>query len=110
MYMAFMFFFALLIVEVFWLRHIGGARWSFIVFTLPMAVALFGSIHLTGGGDIPNSQFLAKISMTVYCLHPAVIWLFRDWQLFSLLNFILVAIVTILLSVAYQNLKEYEWG
>lgn len=110
MYMVFVLFLVLLIVEVSWLRHIGGARWSFIVFTLPMAMALFGSVYLTGGVNIPNSQFLAKISMTVYCLHPAVIWLFRDWQLFSFLNFILVAIVTILLSVAYQNLKEYEWG
>ena len=91
--------FSLLCVEAYHLRAMGGERYSFIFFTFPLAIILFAYLYLIGRHvNIQSSQW-AKVSMIIYCMHPAVIWMQKDYVNHSLLLFLIVAVVTSSISL-----------
>ena len=98
----------LLTLEATNLRNLGGNKFSYIVFILPLAAAVFCCLYLSGESRKFNSRYLANISMTVYCLHPAILYLLRD--VFNMRNnlwlFIWVSLITTLLSAVYYQLKN----
>ena len=71
--------FICLIIEVYFIRNIGGKRFSFIIFTLPLAYFLFINIlHIHSYTKNNNSKKFADLSMLIYCLHPAIIWILKE--------------------------------
>ena len=99
-------FFALLSFEAYHLRTMGGGHYSFIFFTFPLSIILFACLYLTGRYVNLQSGQLAKVSMTIYCLHPAVIWILKDYVSHSLSLFLLVAFVTSLISLMLVKLAN----
>ena len=100
----FLAFFLLMIMEIMYIRSLDGERWSFIFTTLPMAATLFCAIFAVGG-KMKTSYLFAKISMIVYCIHPAVLWLLEDHVSSHLLLFILVAIISTFLSLIWLRIQ-----
>jgi len=101
----FIIFFLLMVVEIAFIRNHGGERWSFIFTTLPMSVALFAVINSMGGVKLTYAHVLARMSMIVYCLHPALIWLLKDYINHSLILFLTIAVVSTLLSFIWVKVK-----
>lgn len=105
--------FILLVTEVYILRHIGGERFSFIIFTLPLAYFLFNSIlHLESKHN--NSKIFADMSMLIYCLHPTIIGLLKEINITNpFILFILTSMGCTIIGFAYyfkfkkQQLKNY---
>ena len=97
--------FLLMIMEIMYIRSDGGERWSFIFTTLPMATALFCAIFAWGGAK-KRSYLFAKISMIVYCMHPAVIWLLKDHVSSHLIMFIIVTIISTFLSLIWLRIQN----
>ena len=62
-----------LTAEVFILRHLGAVRFSYVLFTLPLAYFLFILIKNAKVEVGFNSRLLAKSAMNIYLLHPAVL-------------------------------------
>ena len=91
-------FFSLLSFETYHLQTMGGEHYSFIFFTFPLSIILFACLYLTGRYVNLQSGQLAKVSMTIYCLHPAVVWILKDYVSHSLLLFLIIAVVTSLIS------------
>ena len=70
-------FAGLLTFEAFTLRNLGATRFSFIIFTLPLAVALF---HWIERQQVPirmDTRIFAKSAGLIYLIHPAVIFLIQ---------------------------------
>ena len=99
--------FLLLVVEAFSLRHFGGNHFSFIFMTLALSVAVFILVYLIGLRSVKDFQLLAKMSMTIYCLHPAIIWLLDDYISSPLLLFLWVSIIVSFMSYFYYNIQHY---
>lgn len=101
--------FCMLTIEAVGLKMLGQTRYSFILFTLPMAYFLFILILNQGERLNFDSKKWANISMLVYCLHPAVITLLlRGLHISdSLIVFILASIITTILCIIYYRWKYH---
>lgn len=98
-------FFVLLVVEVYNLRWMGGVRYSFIFVTFPLAAALFAYLYQTGKNVNFQSKPFAQVSMVIYCLHPAVLWLLKGHVNNSFFLFLSVSIISIVLSFFWYYFK-----
>lgn len=90
-------FAGLLTLEAFFLRSQGASRFSFIVFTLPLAFVLFQWIEQLQIPLFTDTRAIAKTAMLVYLLHPAVLFLLQS---FFTLNPFWTFLTTLLLTVA----------
>lgn len=100
--------FAMMTAEVVGLKLFGGTRYSFVIFTLPMAYFLFIFILKLGNMLNFDSKKWADISMLVYCLHPAFIFLFRKLHISEpLIVFILTSIMTTIFCILYYRWKRH---
>lgn len=95
--------FLLLVVEAISLRHLGGEHFSFIFMTLTLSVSVFVLVYLIGLRYVIDFHLLAKMSMTIYCLHPAIIWLLDDYVSSPLLLFLWVSLVVTFISFIYYR-------
>lgn len=95
--------FSLLVVEAISLRHLGGDHFSFILMTLALSVSVFILVYLKGLRSTIDSHLLAKMSMTIYCLHPAIIWLLDNYVSSPLLLFLWVSIIVTFISFIYYR-------
>lgn len=102
-------FFVLLVVEVYNLRWMGGIRYSFIFVTFPLAAALFAYLYQTGKNVNFQSKPFAQVSMVIYCLHPAVLWLLKEHVHDSLFLFFSVSLLTIALSFTWYWLRGVDF-
>ena len=59
-----------LIAEAFILRHLGAEKYSYVLYTLPLAFFLFMLIQRANLKAGFNTKVLSKASMNVYFLHP----------------------------------------
>ena len=99
--------FLLLVIEAISLRHLGGDHFSFIFMTLALSVSVFVLIYIIGLRYVIDFHLLAKMSMTIYCLHPAIIWLLDDYISSPLLLFLWVSIIVSFMSYFYYNIQHY---
>ena len=100
--------FCMMTVEVVGLKLLGGTRYSFVIFTLPMVYFLFIFILRLGNMLNFDSKKWADISMLVYCLHPVFIILFRKLHISeSLIVFILTSIMTTIFCILYYRWKRH---
>lgn len=100
--------FAMMTAEVVGLKLLGGARYSFVIFTLPMAYFLFIFILKLGNMLNLDSKKWADISMLIYCLHPAFIFLFHRLHISQpLIVFILTSIMTTIFCILYYRWKRH---
>jgi len=95
----------LLTAEALLLRHLGGTRYSYIFLTLPTTACLFAALLTLGSYVKVDTRRLAKISLTVYCIHPAFIWLLKDCIHHSFVMFTFVAVLSIGFSYAQYIMK-----
>ena len=71
--------FILLCGEVYLLKHFAAEGFSYIIFTLLAVYFLFRLVHnFDSKIRLENTAFLANISTTIYCVHPAIILLLND--------------------------------
>lgn len=100
--------FCMMTAEVVGLKLLGGDRYSFVIFTLPMAYFLFIFILKLGNMLNFDSKKWANISMLVYCLHPAFIFLFHRLNISEpLIIFISTSIVTTIFCILYYRWKRH---
>lgn len=101
--------FAGLVVEAYLLRKIGAEKFSYIIFTLPLAFYLFLLIQ---GLDLQtrfNTRLLSKVSMNIYLLHPAMIFLIVNLCHSSYrpgVLFLMVTAITISICLFYDLLTN----
>lgn len=94
-----------LIVEVFLLRQLGAERYSYVIFTLPLAYFLFIIIERLPYQVGYNTKLLSKTSMNIYLLHPAVIVILKSLNVTNnMVLFCLALIITSVLCFAYEFL------
>lgn len=97
---------AFLFLEAFSLHAMNYDRVSFIIFTYPTAYFLFSvllSIELPLNKQV--CSLLGATSLIIYCFHPMVIELFNDIVSNSILMFIIVATVSVLVSLTVVLIK-----
>ena len=100
--------FCMMTVEVVGLKLLGGTRYSFVIFTLPMVYFLFIFILRLGNMLNFDSKKWADICMLVYCLHPVFIIVFRKLHISeSLIVFILTSIMTTIFCILYYRWKRH---
>lgn len=95
--------FLLLMVEAIALRHLGGTRFSFIFMTLVLSASVFVLVYKSGQRSTSNFHLLAKMSMTIYCLHPAVIWLLDNYFSSKILLFLSASLIATFISFMYYK-------
>ena len=92
--------FAILIIEVFIIRSVGGTHFKYELFSLPLAFFLFNSIRQTPINCSFDSRYLAQASLYVYVLHPAVIYILQSIGVYSsYMLFVLGLLIT--MAVAF---------
>lgn len=97
--------FVLLTTEAFILRNFGQESVSFIFFTLPTAYFSFSIVlQLKFGNKLRIGKMLGSVSLIIYCFHPMVVEILPE-DMFSLLKYIIVAIVSFLVAVGYYFIK-----
>lgn len=97
----FLLFFLLLVIEATLIRYWGGDHFSFIFMTPALSASAFVLLYIRG----LNFQLLAKASMTIYCLHPAIIWLLNGFISSRLFLYLSVTIITAFISIVYHRYK-----
>lgn len=103
--LGFCFSFALLTVEAFTLRSFGQESVSFIFFTFPTAYFAFSLIsHLKFGEKLKYGKMLGSVSLIIYCFHPMIVEILPK-DMYSILKYLIVAIVSIAFSVGYYYIK-----
>lgn len=99
-------FLCCLTFEVFLLRHQGASRFSYILFTLPLAFSLFYFIESIVLKCSIDTKSLSKASMNVYLLHPAVLFFLSEIGVHSsLLIFILGVLITVAVVFAIEHFR-----
>lgn len=99
--------FVLLTVEAFTLRAFGQESVSFIFMTFPTAYFLFSLIsQLDWKLNGKVCSVLGASSLMIYCFHPMVIELFGDWQINSIVLFLITAIISIAVAIIYITVKS----
>lgn len=98
----------MLFLEVYFVKSLGGEKYSYVVFTLPLAYFLFSTIHsLNAAVKCKSSLAFAKISTFVYLAHPAFI-LLMSWiaELPHYAVFFIVTVVSILTGYLYYRIEK----
>ena len=98
--------FSLLIVEAFTLKAFGQESVSFIFMTFPTSYFLFSlisQINWNLNGKV--CTLLGSASLIIYCFHPMIVKLFIDIVPSSILLFIIVTMVSALVSLVIVVLK-----
>lgn len=97
-----------LCVEVGILREHGANRFSYVLFTLPLAYFLFYTLLVVGNKTHCNSRVFAKISMVVYCIHPAIIFILNRLSdsLCTHDVFLIATITSTLVGLTYVFIKK----
>ncbi len=91
-----------LIAEVFILRHLGAERFSYVLFTLPLAYFLFILIKNAKVDVGFNSRLMSKSAMNIYLLHPAVLVILKELDVTNpLILFCLCVIFTTSICFAF---------
>jgi peptidoglycan/LPS O-acetylase OafA/YrhL len=93
-----------LVVEAFLLKSLGATKFSFIVFTLPLAFFLFALVERLIINIRINTRYLAKASMNVYLIHPAILFILKEIGILSpIALFVMTCVfsVSLCLSVVY---------
>lgn len=93
-----------LVVEAFLLKSLGATKFSFIVFTFPLAFFLFVLVERLIVNIRFNTRYLAKASMNVYLIHPAIIFILKEIGILSpIALFVLTCVFSVFLclSVVY---------
>lgn len=98
----------MLFAEVYFIKSLGGEKYSYVIFTLPVAYFLFETIHsLDNVVKCRNTLFFQKISTYVYLAHPAVIWIIElVVDLPNFLEFVLVTILSILMGFIINRIHR----
>ncbi len=98
-----------LCIEVSFLREHGAEHFSYVVFTLPLTYFLFLSLLKVGENIHFKSRIFAKISMVVYCIHPAIIFIlnYLSEQLYAYYVFLSATIISTIFGFAYVFLKQH---
>ena len=96
-----------LTAEVFILKHLGAVRFSYVLFTLPLAYFLFILIKNSKVDVGFNSRLLAKSAMNIYLLHPAVLGFLKMMGMTDpLALFCLGAILTSSMCIAFVSMAS----
>ena len=99
-------FLVCLTFEVFILRHYDASRFSYVLFTLPLAFSLFCFIKSIDLDCRLNTKSLSKASMNVYLLHPAVLFFLKEIGVHSsLLLFIWGVLITVAVVFAIEHIR-----
>ena len=100
--------FTALCFEVGWLRQCEASRYSYVIFTLPTTFFLFITLLKSGEKLQFKSRLFAKISMVVYCIHPAIIFGIElvSKHVTAHHLFMLTVIISTLSGLAYVSVKE----
>lgn len=94
-------FLGCLSIEVFVLKDKGASRFSYVLFTLPLAFFLFDSIKRIVFYTRIDTRKISKASMNVYLLHPAILFPLTYLGVDSpIALFVLGTIITIILVFA----------
>ena len=99
--------FSLLTVEAFTLKAFGQESVSFIFMTLPTAYFLFSLISQINwklNGRV--CTVLGASSLIIYCFHPMIVELFIDIVPSSNLLFVIVAALSVIVSLAFVIVKS----
>ena len=97
-----------LCIEVSFLHQHGAERFSYVILTLPMSCILFCTLFRVGEKLHFNSRLFAKISLVVYCIYPAIIFLLNclSVQLPPHYVFLIVSIISSIFGIIYVLLKK----
>lgn len=96
----------LLTAEAFLLRQSGAEKFSYIVFTLPVAYFLFHIVRgmrITSGG---KTAALSSLSVFIYCVHPMIIETVGVKVDSTVARWGIVTAIAVALSVLYDALKR----
>ena len=94
-----------LVSEVFAIRHFGAERFSYVLFTLPLAYFLFFSLKTAVLRVGFNTRILSKASMNVYLLHPAVLYFLKEMHISNpIVLFCLCVVITSLICITFAFL------
>ena len=94
--------------EVLLLKWIGAKRFGYELFTLPLAFFLFSSIVQTTVICSFDTRNIAKASLYVYVLHPAVFNVLQQIMAPShIWSFVLVTFISILLSLSIVWISQH---
>lgn len=97
-----------LIAEVFLLRHFGAERFSYVLFTLPLAFFLFILIKSATIQLNFNSRILSKSGMNIYLLHPAVLFFLKELNLTDHMGlFCLCVFLTSVICIAFAYITPF---
>ena len=97
---------AMLFAEVYFVKSLGGEKYSYVVFTLPVAYFLFETVHSFDPViKLKNTLGFAKISTFVYLAHPAFILMLK-WivDLPGYAVFLVVTILSVLTGFIYYQI------
>ena len=99
--------FMLLVGEVLIIKGLGGIRFKYELLSLPLAYYLFSSICQTTVKCSFDSRSLAKASLYVYVIHPAILYFLREIGVEShLALFLLVTVLSVLISIAIVSVQQ----
>ena len=96
----------MLFAEVFFVKSLGGEKYSYVVFTLPVAYFLFETVYSFDPViKLKNTLGFAKISTFVYLAHPAFILMLK-WiiDLPGYAVFLIVTILSVLTGFIYYKI------
>ena len=105
----YMFFLCLVLwmVEANWLKIMGVSSYSYLIFTFPTAYCLFDSIKNMGIKNINIAKYkLNELSLYIYCIHPIFIEMLDGIKISTVMNFIIISILSILFGLLLIQIKE----
>lgn len=96
-----------LTAEALMLREIGQDAVSYIVFTIPVAYFLFGTIlKIKMCGNSKQIGQLGAVSMFIYCVHPILVELTENTFQNSLIHFAFAAAGSTVLGLVYIYIRK----
>ena len=99
-----------LVLEVLLINNLGAERFSYVLFTFPLSGFVFMSVIGIDTSGHYNTRVLSKVSMNIYMIHPAVIFICGLLNIKSpFLLFWVTTLVSSFLCVSYELLKKNSY-
>lgn len=96
------------IIETFILRLMGQDKYSYIIFTLPVAYFLFQTIYTRKVSVNIDTRLFAKSSMIIYCIHPLFIYFLKPIITNTTILFIVVSILSVIAAFLWIVIEKYR--
>jgi hypothetical protein len=99
--------FILLVGEVLIVKSFGGIRFKYELFSLPFAYYMFSSILQITVKCSFDSRILARASLYVYVIHPAILFFMSEMGAEShLVLFLSVTVLSVLISIVIVSVQQ----